>query len=229
MPAKNLKRKIGPGRLTAAEEAELPDRLLDAAFALFSKQGYSGTTIEQIAREAGASTKTIYSRYSSKGDILLAVARRMVERVVAAHGSDEPFGQEPRQYLVRLFTEICVRIATEAAGLNRLALSEGHRFKELGALHGAVIGRGSELVRVALVHWRDQGLLPKLDDPAKAAPLAMTMGTDRVRILTALGAPPTRAEIDDQVAYAVDFFLRGCGYGEAAEAKPRTGRASAGA
>jgi AcrR family transcriptional regulator len=195
---------------------------LDAAGELFAANGYAGTTIEQIARQAGASTKTIYSRYSGKTDILLALAMRLVESVWE-DDPDRPVGDDPREFLTESLQEATLLITTKAAGLNRLALSEGHRSKELQQWHDAVIERNCEFIRQALVKWQAMGLLPALDDPAKAASLCLTMGTDRVRIRTALGTPANREEINEEVAYAVDFFLRACGYdfGSKAPEPPR--------
>ncbi len=46
------------------------DAILEAAFRLFSEQGYSETTIPGIAREAGFSTANVYVYFQSKIDIL---------------------------------------------------------------------------------------------------------------------------------------------------------------
>ena len=60
------------GRLPAEEAAQIPDRLLDAATALFTSTGYGKTTMEAIAKQAGASSKTVYSRFANKEEILAA-------------------------------------------------------------------------------------------------------------------------------------------------------------
>src|SRR5262249_37531497 len=73
-------RNSGSGRLSAEEAAKLPDRLLDAATALFLEHGYGGVSMEGIARAAGASTKTLYGRYRNKDEILSAAIQRMVDR-----------------------------------------------------------------------------------------------------------------------------------------------------
>ncbi|MDM0025285.1 TetR/AcrR family transcriptional regulator [Variovorax saccharolyticus] len=46
------------------------DAILEAAFRLFSEQGYSETSIPGIAREAGMSTANVYVYFQSKIDIL---------------------------------------------------------------------------------------------------------------------------------------------------------------
>lgn len=55
----------------------LRETLLDAAARVFARQGYSGTKILDVVREAGLSTGAIYGRFKSKNDLLReAVIRR---------------------------------------------------------------------------------------------------------------------------------------------------------
>src|ERR1700761_9483232 len=84
-----LKEKVrksrgGPGRLPAEEAAKVEDRLLDAALDLLRERSFSDTTMEQIARRAGASTKTLYSRYPGKAEVLQALTNRIVQRMLTA-------------------------------------------------------------------------------------------------------------------------------------------------
>lgn len=44
--------------------------LIAAAIALFSARGYEGTTVEQIAAEAGVAPRTLFHHFASKDDIL---------------------------------------------------------------------------------------------------------------------------------------------------------------
>lgn len=233
MPTKNATRpkRVGPGRLSAEETAELPNRLLDAALAQFSANGFAETTMDQIAKAAGASTKTIYSRYSNKTEILKAVVKRIVDRTVEVHKRTAPLeaGEtQPREYLTGFCTEVCVRISTEASSLNRFAMSEAYRTPEIRRLHQESTANGAGLIRQALEVWSSQGLLPELApaDFKRASVLCLSMATDWTRINTSLGQPPTRAEIDSYVAFAIDHFLRGCGY--QAETAATTKRRAAG-
>lgn len=57
----------------------LREQLLDAAARVFARQGYAGTKIQDIVREAGLSTGAVYGRFSSKNELLReAVVRRTV-------------------------------------------------------------------------------------------------------------------------------------------------------
>jgi AcrR family transcriptional regulator len=51
---------------------ELRERLLLAAAAVFARQGYEGTKIMDVVREAGLSTGAVYGRFRSKNDLLRA-------------------------------------------------------------------------------------------------------------------------------------------------------------
>jgi AcrR family transcriptional regulator len=224
-PATKQKR-VGPGRLSAEQMEALPDRLLDAALQQFSENGFSETTMDQIAKAAGASTKTIYARYSNKLDILKAVVKRIVDRAVECHKATGPLNAsttDPRKYLATLGAQISLSIATEAAPLNRMAISEGHRLPELRRLHAQSTMVGAGQIREGLDVWRSKGLLPALKtaDVDRAAVLCLSMMTDWTRISTALGQPPTQAEIDSHIGFAVDVFLRGCGYQPENDGRPR--------
>jgi len=123
---KILKRRpSGPGRLSAEQAADLPDRILDAALELFSQDGYGGTTMERIAKKAGASTKTIYARYDNKADILQAVVVRLQDRTIAAHAATLPpdlRSIDPHQFLASFGVNVVMNLNEQAtAGLNRLA------------------------------------------------------------------------------------------------------------
>ncbi|HEX2851256.1 MAG TPA: TetR/AcrR family transcriptional regulator [Acidimicrobiales bacterium] len=48
----------------------LREQLLDAAARVFARQGYEGTRIMDIVREAGLSTGAVYGRFRSKNDLL---------------------------------------------------------------------------------------------------------------------------------------------------------------
>jgi AcrR family transcriptional regulator len=192
----------------------LNDRLLDAALALFNEDGYEKTTMEGIARAAGASTKTIYSRYENKAALLTAVVRRVIDRTVANQAREtgtDPAHVAPRAFLIGLGSKICMAIATTGTGLHRLAYAEGHRFPELAQFYTDAVGHGVALLRDALTAWQRKGALPHLPPLDIAATLLFSMLTDRVRIRCVIGRPLSKPEMEAHVTAAVDIFLRACG------------------
>jgi AcrR family transcriptional regulator len=48
-------------------------RLLDSAEAVFARHGFHGASVEEIAREAGATTGALYSNFEGKEDLFLAL------------------------------------------------------------------------------------------------------------------------------------------------------------
>lgn len=49
------------------------ERLIDAAFQLFGREGFHGVGLDHIISEAGVSKQTFYNHFQSKDDLVLAV------------------------------------------------------------------------------------------------------------------------------------------------------------
>lgn len=64
------KRRRGRPSKRATENVDQPRAILDAAVALFAKQGYQATTMSQIASAAGYSQSSLYYWYKSKEEML---------------------------------------------------------------------------------------------------------------------------------------------------------------
>ena len=62
--------------MTRAESQERTRQaLLEAAAARFSEQGYLGTTLAQVAADAGLTKGAVYANFSSKADLFLEVRK----------------------------------------------------------------------------------------------------------------------------------------------------------
>jgi AcrR family transcriptional regulator len=73
--------------------AETRQRILAIAAGLFSRQGYTGTTIADIARELGTTTAALYYHFPSKADILgglLAEPLGAYNRIIESLDSTQP-------------------------------------------------------------------------------------------------------------------------------------------
>lgn len=60
------------------------EAVLDAAAALFRRQGYAATTMRDIAADAGMLAGSLYYHFSAKSALLLAVYEEGVRRITAA-------------------------------------------------------------------------------------------------------------------------------------------------
>lgn len=71
-------------RAEVASRAEQQRRtraaLLDAGARVFARDGFHGASLDRIAAEAGYSKGAVYSNFSSKADLFLAVIDRQVEQ-----------------------------------------------------------------------------------------------------------------------------------------------------
>jgi TetR/AcrR family transcriptional regulator len=72
-------RECGRGRKRDAEAARLA--LLDAAEAVFARQGFAGARVEEIAEEAGYNKALLFHYYQDKLGLYRAVVQRMRDRI----------------------------------------------------------------------------------------------------------------------------------------------------
>ncbi|MDT3446868.1 MULTISPECIES: TetR/AcrR family transcriptional regulator [unclassified Pseudofrankia] len=60
------------------KSADTERAVLDAAGVLFAKQGYEGTSINDIVKLSGVSVGSIYHRFGGKAEVFMALARAML-------------------------------------------------------------------------------------------------------------------------------------------------------
>lgn len=222
-----IARPGGPGRLSAEDAAQLEDRLLDAALHLFTRNGFAGTTMEAIARQAGASTKTIYARYANKADILGAVNHRVTDRIAASRqgAAPDPLMQEPRDVLLALGRTLAhVYDVDETVGLTRIAISEAHRLPALGDFFVAGFTKSVKAVGQLLAAWEQTGKLTLPGKPETSARIFIEMAAGIPRIRALIGKPLPAAELEEHVTTAVEIFLKGCGVGDGKSVTSLRGR-----
>ena len=211
--AKTKKRRTG--RLPAEQAARIPERLLDAATLLFTRAGYANTSMEAIAKQAGASSKTVYSRFANKEEVLQAVVKRLFDRAMSADAGTQPAPGilDPRTFLLSVGRDLAeLSKAPTTAGLNRLIMAEAFQVPELARLFIELHERACTIVREPLERWHASGALPDVPDPALGAVIFVEMVASIPRLRALLGKPLKKEEVDRLVTSAVDLFLRGCGY-----------------
>src|SRR5690349_12196785 len=64
-------------------------RILDAAFAVLSRQGYENTSIKDIAEEAGVAQGLIHYHYKSKQLLVLSVLEFVCQKIELGSGEGE--------------------------------------------------------------------------------------------------------------------------------------------
>ncbi len=71
-------------RVTDEHRQQRREQLLDAARRCFVRQGFHATSMQDVLAEAGMSAGAAYGYFSSKDDIILAVAEENMTQVAAA-------------------------------------------------------------------------------------------------------------------------------------------------
>lgn len=96
-----------PTLLTRQEkQAQTRARLIDAAAKVFARRGYHGASVEEVAAEAGFSTGAVYSNFSGKEELFLALAdRKVADRVAEMRALAEAAerGESPGEHAAEQF------------------------------------------------------------------------------------------------------------------------------
>jgi AcrR family transcriptional regulator len=92
-------------KVTEAHRAARRRQVLDAAGACFARQGFHRTTMRDIVSEARLSPGAVYGYFSSKADIIEAIAaeRHSHERALIRHARAHPEAAEVLRQLARDF------------------------------------------------------------------------------------------------------------------------------
>lgn len=78
----------GDRRLTPERRRQLTrDALIDAAADVFSRDGYHGASLQDIAEAAGFTRGAVYSNFSGKEDLFFAVVERSNAELLAAYAA----------------------------------------------------------------------------------------------------------------------------------------------
>jgi AcrR family transcriptional regulator len=136
--------------------------ILDAALAVLAESGYEGMTVDMVAARAGAARATVYRRWATKADLVLAAAARLSETDV---GLDQlPDTGSLRGDVVAMFVpdtveeqQLRLRVLTALLLLSKT----DKRLAE--AATGAGIGPWIEANRVLMQRAVDRGEFPAAD------------------------------------------------------------------
>jgi AcrR family transcriptional regulator len=84
--------------------AGMRDRILDATERLLARYGYQKTTMDDLAREAGISKRTIYLHFTNKEEVALSsidrIVARLTDRLREIAGDGRPAAERLRDMLI---------------------------------------------------------------------------------------------------------------------------------
>lgn len=148
-------------------------KILSAASTLFLKDGFSGTSMDEVAMAAGVSKQTIYAHFRAKEALFVAVVRNMTGQAgdrVQEEVADPPADRDVEDFLLEFaISQLTIVMTAPLMQLRRLVIAEADRFPELGrALHEQGPGRSIRRLARACAAYAEAGSL-SMQDPETAA------------------------------------------------------------
>ena len=209
-----------PGRSARKRRA-----IMVAATALFLRNGYQGTSMDDIAAAAAVSKQTVYKNFADKerlfGEIVLGItgtAELFVDVVAETLRETEDLEKDLRDLARRYLASV---LQPEVLQLRRLVIGEAGRFPDLARSY---YKRAPERVLAALAaslqRLAERGLL-RLEDPVLAAQhfafLVLSIPLDRAMFLR-FEESFTAADLERFADAGVRVFL--AAYGQPRPAAP---------
>jgi AcrR family transcriptional regulator len=157
-------RKPGRPRSEQAEQA-----IIDAALELFAERGVEGVCVEAVAAKAGVGKATIYRRWPSKEELLIAALGSLKSPM------PDPQGATVREDLTEM-VDVMVRDAADPRYARQFAMlhGEGENYPKLMArYYETIIQPRREVIKAALQRGIDRGEL-RADLDVDVAMLSLT-------------------------------------------------------
>jgi TetR/AcrR family transcriptional repressor of mexJK operon len=159
------KKKPGQaGRPTLAELERRKKKVLEVATKLFVRDGYSATSLVDIAKGAGVATRTVYQHFGDKPAIFQEVI--YARDIAATHAPPDIHAGEPLFETLMRTARFCVEVAlsNRSVELMRLMVAERNRFPELmKKVANAIFFRFQAHVEQIFQRLADLGLIPQGD------------------------------------------------------------------
>jgi AcrR family transcriptional regulator len=186
-------------------------KLLDAAEGLFTRHGYDGTAIGDVARRADVGVGTLYHHFADKRAILLELVERWGDRVAAQRPSERDFsaflGEQPRAAIERWLRRAYARLR-DRPSVYLVVLGMAGRDPEVRERYRRVerlaVERWAELIRFG----QRRGLLRRgLDAEAGAFLIQHSLDMAVVQLLLREHATPEPERVLGELAELICRYL----------------------
>jgi TetR/AcrR family transcriptional repressor of mexJK operon len=216
MDARSLPTRAAPPE--EGRSAQKRKAILEAATAAFLRNGYLGTSMDEIAAEAEVSKQTVYRQFADKESLFTEIVLGTIDQVgepffggiESLDGSDD-LGADLREIAGQL-TGI---LTPQLLQLRRLVIGEAGRFPDLGrAYYERGPGRSTGLLASRFRSLAEKGLL-RVDDPDLAAEHFnwLVLSTPLNHAMFSVEVNFTPAELERYADEAVRVFLAAYGQG----------------
>ena len=194
-----------------ADETEVRERILDAAFSAFMERGFAETSTLEIATRARVSKRELYALVGSKQEMLAACIRARAGRLQLPADLPSP---RDRETLVRALTAFGIQLLREVSdptviGVFRLAIAEAVRTPEVArALNTLGVEPSRAALREIMDRARSAGLVR--GEPAEMAEqfAGLLWGNLMTGLLLRIAERPTERDIARRANEAAVALLR---------------------
>ena len=203
----------GRGRPQLRCDEETRAIILEAARAEFGHAGYAATSMENVARRAGVSTKTLYRLVPNKAALFEAMVTERVEVFISTVRLRACEGGDVEAALAEALI-VCadLMLSDEVIALQRVIAGESDKFPDIA---GTFFHKAITPTQAALANWlraqEKRGAIA-LDDADTAA--GMLLGMLAMQPLRAVMfghlPPPTQEERAQRSRNCAKLFLSGC-------------------
>jgi AcrR family transcriptional regulator len=202
------------GRPSRQEAARRLERLLAIAERHFLSAGYSETSLEAIAREAGVAKKTLYHHFGGKTGLFTTIVAALRRAWISELADMILTARKPELVLEAVALRLLdIGTRPEMVELHRLFFIDAHRFPEIARANYDKAGglRGMEPLSEYLRAVAAEGML-KIDDIALATEqfTYLVLGGIRARLMLGAAARPSARERARIARQAAHIFVSGC-------------------
>ncbi len=207
MTTGSLSKECREGR----DETEVRARILDAAFAAFTKSGYAATSTLEIATRARVSKRELYALVGNKQEMLIACISARATRLQVPADLPVPHDRETLARVLASFGTQLVREITDPTviAVFRLAIAEAVHAPEVAQALDSI---GRETSRAALRQIMAQAQASGLLNgrPAELAEQfgGMLWGNLMVSLLLGVAERPNSREVAARARDATAAFLQ---------------------
>ncbi|MFI5695564.1 TetR/AcrR family transcriptional regulator [Kribbella sp. NPDC051586] len=147
---------VGRGR---PRDAGVEARVLDAAMTEMRANGYDGLSVDRVAERAGVAKTTLYRRWSSKAELVMAMISELTSGV-----RFDPSG-EPRRDLTEFVAGIAAALDAIPTTLVADLVAAAAREPRVGEGVRALWAERHAVVAAAITRAQADGLMPAHADP----------------------------------------------------------------
>ena len=190
--------------------------ILDSAKKLFVSQGFAGTSMDAVAKEARVSKLTVYSHFSDKETLFSAAIEAKCQNMLPVPIFELDENQPLRTTLTKIGLAFLELIhSPDVVALQRLMNSQATQDPEMSRLFFEAGPLRTLTAMENLIRSANASGQLDVSDPKQASEnfFALLQGCQHMRVMIGYQPPMTASEAQPHAEQVVELFLRAYGKG----------------